>query len=200
MWKIRKLDEQLFQGAAAKIHAFLDIEPLMPPGRLRLSKLLGRPVMDELNCNCTAATYVEELGDMDCEVHGGQTVHLLFLPAVPCFRSWRGLSRDAPNLVGVRVISTDDKAWGQAWYEKEGCQWPEIIVDGEPQVHPVLDDLVAVHCEFVGDWEQDMGEYDEPDTSDEFAKCPICAETYIGDFAEVVEIDGRLYATGRRSG
>ena len=45
MWKIRKLDEQLFDGAAAKIHAFLDIEPLMPPERLALSQKLGRPLM-----------------------------------------------------------------------------------------------------------------------------------------------------------
>ena len=43
--EIRKLDEQLFEGAAAKIHAFLDIELLMPPGRLRLSKALNRPLM-----------------------------------------------------------------------------------------------------------------------------------------------------------
>ena len=45
MWKIRKLDEQLFDGAAAKTHEFLDIELLMPPGRLRLSKLLGRAMV-----------------------------------------------------------------------------------------------------------------------------------------------------------
>ena len=37
MWKIQKLDEQLFNGFAARVHEFLDIEPLMPPGRLRFS-------------------------------------------------------------------------------------------------------------------------------------------------------------------
>ena len=71
MWKIRKLDEQLFDGAAAKIHEFLDIELLMPPGRLRLSKLLGRPVMLGLQCNCTAIANIEELRGTDCQVHGG---------------------------------------------------------------------------------------------------------------------------------
>ena len=74
MWKIRKLDEQLFAGAAAKIHEFLDIEPLMPPGRLLLSKLLGRPVMDDLACNCAIAN-IEELRRLlrrfSCVVNGG---------------------------------------------------------------------------------------------------------------------------------
>ena len=47
MWKIRKLDEQLFMGAAAKIHEFLDIEHLMSPEKLSLSKQLGRPLMSK---------------------------------------------------------------------------------------------------------------------------------------------------------
>ena len=108
MWKIRKLDEQLFDGAAAKIHAFLDIQSLMPSGRLRLFKLLGRPVMDGLRCNCTAIANIEELRGTDCQVLGGQPVFNL-MPLALRYRHWMGMARDAPHLWGVRVISAEDK-------------------------------------------------------------------------------------------
>jgi hypothetical protein len=181
MWKIRKLDEQLFQGAAAKIHAFLDIEPLMPPGRLRMSKLFGRPVMDELKCNCTAAAHMEEIRDMDCRVHGRQTTPFFFTSTNSYFMPWRGPARDAPDLAGIRIISAEDKAWGQAWYEKEGCHWPCILDNKDPIPHPALDDLVASHEDFYDDWEADMSDCEEVHTSVEFAKCPVCTETYIDD-------------------
>ena len=67
MWKIRNLDKQLFMGAAAKIHEFLDIEQLMSPGKLSLSKQLGRPLMGKL---IHEAVYIEEVKTLDCEVHG----------------------------------------------------------------------------------------------------------------------------------
>jgi len=124
MWKIRKLDEQLFMGAAAKIHEFLDIEPLMPPGRLRLSKLLGRPLMRDLTCNCIIAN-IEELRRLlrrfSCVVNGGMVE---WVDDFPESWSWAGPVIDAPDLVGVRVISDEDKDWGLAWHKKEGVCWP----------------------------------------------------------------------------
>ena len=195
MWKIRKLDEQLFIGAAAKIYEFLDIEPLMPPGRLRLSKLLGRPVMDELRCNCTAIANLLELRDMDCQVHGGQVVFNI-RHGVVRFRPWMGLMRDAPpHLWGPRIISTEDKAWGMAWYKKEGAHWPEI----RSGVHPALEDLVVSHDEFHGSWEEDMAEieYEEPETPEDFT-CPVCTGTYIDGV--IVQINGEFYKMCGRSG
>jgi hypothetical protein len=70
MWKLRGLDRQLFEGAEAKIFEFLDIEPLMPPGRLRLSKALGRPCMGDIDCHCMAMVSLAEARRMDCEVAG----------------------------------------------------------------------------------------------------------------------------------
>ena len=70
MWKLRGLDKWLFEGAEAKIFEFLDIEPLMPPGRLRLSKALGRPCMGDIDCHCMAIVSLDEARRMDCEVAG----------------------------------------------------------------------------------------------------------------------------------
>ena len=199
MWKIRKLDEQLFDGAAAKIHAFLDIEPLMPPGRLRLSKLLGRPVMLGLQCNCTAIADIEELRGTDCQVHGGEAVFNL-RHGVLRYRHWMGMAWDAPDLVGACVISAEDKAWGLAWHEKERNWWPGILVKGESRPHPALLNLVIAHEWFHERWEADMNMvgYEEPDASKEFGTCPTCSGTYIGGAIEVTEIDGVLYETGRQ--
>ena len=80
MWKIRKLDEQLFAGAAAKIHEFLDIEALMPPGRLRFSKLMGRPLMRCLDCKCLEREFLDNLQDIDCTVAGAVSYTHLTLP------------------------------------------------------------------------------------------------------------------------
>ena len=97
MSKICKLDEQLFMGAATKIHEFLDIEPLMPPGRLRLSKLLGRPVMEDLICNCAAVANIEELRRLDCVVYGGMVE---WVDGFPESWDWTGPVIDPPDLVG----------------------------------------------------------------------------------------------------
>ena len=172
MWKIRKLDEQLFMGAAAKIHEFLDIEPLMPPGRLRLSKLLGRPVMDDLHCNCVIAN-IEELRNLDCQIHGG----IVFWPdEEPESFTWTGPSRDGHRaLVGVRVISDEDKDWGLAWYKKEGDYWP-FMADGTP---PALKNLIVLLNNFRYDWYEFLtdAEYDDDDSMDRFGLCTICGST-----------------------
>ena len=174
MWKIRKLDEQLFMGAAAKIHEFLDIEPLMPPGRLRLSKLLGRPVMDMLSCNCVIAN-IEELRNLDCRIHGG----IVFWPdEEPESFIWTGPSRDGhPALVGVRIISDEDTDWGLAWYKKEGDYWPYTADGTYP---PALENLIVPFDDFRYDWYEHLtnAEYDD-DMSDEFGLCTICGSTNV---------------------
>ena len=69
MWKIRKLDEQLFDGAAAKIYEFLDVSRLMPPERLALSQKLGRPLMSKRWHEAVSPAEVRML-EPECEVDG----------------------------------------------------------------------------------------------------------------------------------
>ena len=109
MWKIRKLDEQLFEGAAAKIHEFLDIEPLMPPGRLRLSKALNRPLMCQLYCNCTARVLPQECRGMDYMISGMSSV-------TGRHEQWNGHASEAPaDIDRIYIVSDEDRAFGQAW-------------------------------------------------------------------------------------
>ena len=109
MWKIRKLDDQLFAGAAAKIHEFLDIEPLMPRGRLRLSKLFGRPVIGSIECNCVDITTIEECRNIQCTISG----YRIF----PQISPWMGHANDAPaDIASLCIVSDEDFEFGEAWY------------------------------------------------------------------------------------
>ena len=129
MWKIRKLDEQLFDGAAAKIHEFLDIEPFMPPGRLRLSKSLKRPMMHPLRCDCMGRGSLQECRDMDCMISGEYMN----------YKRWRGHASEAPvDIDNIYIVSDEDRAFGKAWYDKYGATWPRIHPSGE---RPALKDL-----------------------------------------------------------
>ena len=143
MWKIRKLDEQLFDGAAAKIHEFLDIEPFMPPGRLRLSKALKRPMMHPLRCDCMGRGSLQECRDMDCRISG---MHMNY-------KRWRGHASEAPgDTNNIYIVSDEDRAFGKAWYGKHGVSWPSI----QPSVtHPALTDLVR--RDSSKDWREESG-------------------------------------------
>ena len=138
MWKIRKLDEQLFDGAAAKIHEYLDIEPLMPPGRLRLSKSLKRPMMCPLYCDCMARVFLQECRDMDCRISG------MHMNDEGRYKRWKGHVSGAPADVDrVYIVSDEDRAFGKAWYDKHGQMWPRIR---STWPHPVLPDLISRDC------------------------------------------------------
>ena len=140
MWKIRKLDEQLFMGAAAKIHEFLDIESLMSPGKLSLSKQLGRPLMGKL---IHEAVYIEEVKTLDCEVHG------YYVCTNGRRSSYEGDARSAPAIYGatVRCCGWENhniKAFEMGWRVKYGNLWP-YTRDGP---HPALQNLVSAHRAF----------------------------------------------------
>ena len=144
MWKIRKLDEQLFDGAAANIYEYLDIEPLMPPGRLRLSKSLKRPMMHPLRCDCMGRVFLQECRDMDCMISGTYRKG--------CKR-WRGHASEAPvDIDNIYIVSDEDRAFGKAWYDKHGVTWPRIQPSG---THPALTDLVR--RDSSKEWGEDYG-------------------------------------------
>ena len=143
MWKIRKLDEQLFMGAAAKIHEFLDIERLMPPGRLRFSKLLGRPLMRYLDCKCLQREFLDNLQDIDCTVageHGDRLYAATDNKNWQRLRVWSGHVSTAPtDLVGVTITSDEDLDFGRRWYAQYRYMWPWVN-DGDDgmEAHPAI--------------------------------------------------------------
>jgi hypothetical protein len=156
MWKLRGLDQQLFDGAAAKIWEFLDVTPLMPPARLRFSKMLGRPLMGEIGCNCCALVTLDEARRLDCEVAGqhGNLIHFLIGAwPFPSLAIWRGPARDAPaDLVGVCIVSSEDAEFGKAWLAKYEAPWPNHWIDDELvyDTHPDLlrlDKLYQARCQ-----------------------------------------------------
>ena len=163
MWKLRGLDRQLFEGAEAKIFEFLDIEPLMPPARLRFSKLLGRPLTEPIDCHCVAAVSLDEVRDMPCEL-GGQYGHAIrfyfgMLEPIPVLDTWRGPARDAPaDLVGVCITTAEDIPFGDAWYATYKVQWPviEVTDDCEEIIHPGLAHLCNRSEEFYKDWREQL--------------------------------------------
>ena len=117
MWKIQKLDLQLFEGFAARVHEFLDIEPLMPPGRLRFSKLLGRPITTSLHCKCLDCEMLDDLEGIDCTVAGEYGDRLYMAQdneGAQRLRTWSGHVSSAPrDLVGVMIISDEDLEFGR---------------------------------------------------------------------------------------
>jgi hypothetical protein len=179
MWKLRGLDRQLFEGAEAKIFEFLDIEPLMPPARLRLSKLLGRPVMDRVWCYCVAAVTLDEVRGTDLEVHGqtGNAIRFRVGRWEPTFYLdvWRGPARDAPaDLVGACLISDkgesevgwqarhEDAAFGDAWISRHGDDWPFLDTAED---HPALEPLIKKHREWRREWQEQLNDRIEAATN-----------------------------------
>jgi hypothetical protein len=191
MWKLRGLDGQLFEGAEAKIFKFLDIEPLMPPARLRLSKMLGRPVMDNVNCHCIAAMSLDEARDTDWEVCGQTGNEIRFeigaLPR-PYLDVWRGPARDAPaDLVGMCLVSNEDWKFGAGWEAIHGECWPMQALDDFAIDHPALEPLVRRYHEWIREWREQLEErldeatvhphvYWEPIT----LTCPCCDAWLLG--------------------
>ena len=150
MWKIRKLDEQLFDGAAAKIYEYLDVSRLMPPERLALSQKLGRPLMSQRWHEAVSPAEVRML-EPECEVEGqylaprvwGQRVELGLC-------RYEGPAREKTrDLYGATFSCCDWEDRDQMmfynnWEEQYGNRWP-YTRDGP---HGALRDLISAHRAF----------------------------------------------------
>ena len=163
MWKLRGLDRQLFEGVEARIFEFLDVAPLMPPARLRFSKLLGRPLMEPVECHCVATVSLDEVRDTEWEVHGqtGNEIRFAIGEAWPrpYLDVWCGLARDAPaDLVGVCLVSNEDWTFGAGWQARHGACWPAQALDDFEIDHPAIEPLVRRYHEWQREWREQLDE------------------------------------------
>ena len=172
MWKIRKLDEQLFDGAAAKIHEFLDIELLMPPGRLRLSKLLGRAMVKHIECDCVGWAFQNECRNIDCYISG--------LGCSPRYVRWASHASVTPNLTSVTIMTHEDREFGEAWYAKHECCWPDTV-DG---IHPMIERLIRPP---PTEWLQEVRYTAESEYPVKEGYCGVCATKIIDEESDESE-------------
>ena len=148
MWKIHKLDEQLFDGAEAKIYEYLDVSRLMPPKRLALSQKLGRPLMSQRWHEAVSPAEVRML-EPECEVEGEYSVPRVGGQCVELgLHRFEGPARDATgDLYGATFLCRDcddDPIFYDNWEEQYDKRWP-YTRDGP---HGALRNLISAHRAF----------------------------------------------------
>ena len=125
-----KLAERIKDLPALLAHEFLDIKLVMPPERLRWSRLLKRPVMHpaEQEDRCVGTIYIEEVLPHEEAQVGGQRVYrsesIIFVE-----RSVADLPqclRCRDFFWGVHLYSERDRPFTEAWEAKCGHNWPRI--------------------------------------------------------------------------
>ena len=134
----------LFQGFKEMLMPYLDITPLMPPDRLRWSRLLKRPVMEQNDGDLICPTWPEEIRPYpECNVRW----YCMYddIIEVVC-----GTASELPEdafWVCIRGESDDDFA--AAWLLKHGHDWP-FVADRQP--HHALANLRRRYMRFWGGW------------------------------------------------
>ena len=123
-------------------------------------------------CNCVIAN-IEELRRFSCVVNGGMVE---WVDGFPESYTWTGPVIDAPDLVGARIISDEDKDSRVAWCKEEGDCWP---LTGDGTYPPALENLIDSYENFRCDWDTQMtdADHDEPHSPDAFGVCTICGST-----------------------
>ena len=134
-----KLAERIKDLPALLVHQFLDITPVMPPERLRWSRLLKRPVMHpaEQEESCIGTIYIEEVLPYQEAQVGGQCVHhsesIIFVERSVADLPQRLHRRDF--YWGVQLHSELGRPFTEAWEAKYGYHWPRIA---HKTIHPAL--------------------------------------------------------------
>ena len=181
-----KLAERIKDLPALLVHQFLDITPVMPPERLRWSRLLKRPVMHpaEQDESCVGTIYIEEVLSCQEAQVGGQCVHhgesIIFVERSVADLPQRLHGRDF--YWGVQLHSELDRPFTEAWAAKYGHNWPRIA---HKTIHPALARLFHRYLDFEFAWsghagDQALGFYD------------WLVEETIGSFREAVGLLGHL--------
>ena len=137
-------------GVGDLILEYLNLEPLMPPMNLRVSKILRRPIMTLTSPRATLIpTDSDEIlrSGADFDVVG-MTLHG---NRVYRFRG-RSALRQFTCHVYIRGPAMDD--FREAWEAKYGAPWPYAYGD----THPLLKKLRRRYDEHMEDWDRDNAE------------------------------------------
>ena len=140
----------LFQGFKEMLIPYLDIAPLMPPERLRWSRILKRPLLEQSSDEALICPiWPEEIRPYpQCDVRwyckDGDIIEVA-----------SGTASEMPeDAFWVYIRGDGDEEFAAAWLLKHGHDWP-FVADRQP--HPALSKLRRRYMRFWGDW-SDHGE------------------------------------------
>ena len=134
----------LFEGLKEMLLPYLDVAPLMPPERLRWSRLLRRPLMEQAGQSIIAAVSAEEMRPYpDCDVlwhHKDEDfvgVESGTADELPADAFW------------VYMLSEGDEGFADEWRAKHGHPWPFVE---HRQAHKALAHLRRRYMRSWADW------------------------------------------------
>ena len=137
------------------VASYLAIEELMPPARLRWSRVLGRPLMDRIDVSgdMIGPVFIEEVVGRDCliccVVFNLDTLRTTRHNSVPAMDGVG--DRDVYSSVMISDPDNLDAQFEVAWMERYGRGWP-VIHPGV--VHPALRHLCDRFCDFMDSWSE----------------------------------------------
>ena len=137
-------------GVGDLILEYLNIEPLMPPVNLRVSKILRRPIM---TLTSPRATLIPT--DSDEILRSGadfDVIGMVMRGSRPsCFRGRSALRQFTCH---VYIIGPAMGDFRQVWEAKYGAPWPHV----HGGAHPLLKTLRRRYDEHMEDWARDNTE------------------------------------------
>ena len=158
--------EEAFGCVLSEIESFLDVGRLMPPNRLRWSKVLGRPLLHKLYRqdsppgrpyerayvdygDLVGAVMIEEVIDLDCMIFGRLPTEYGIDKVVRRTSELR--PSEVEEMFDVHII---DPAWSDdefaaTWHAKYGTEWPCV---GEGRIHHGLCKLHGKYTGFKLEW------------------------------------------------
>ena len=151
-----QLDEVAGFPLFRAVDPYLDPGSLMPPLRLRWSRILGRPMMDRVTvvayggmAEVVGPVFIDEVAGQDCLVSGrhfdaGRRDFLTNVPAAT-------LAGNRDRFWYMRLMDPlyQDAQFEFAWRARYGLHWPMIA---PATVHPVLARLYERFVAFHGTW------------------------------------------------
>ena len=129
---------------------YLTYDQLMPPCRLRWSRRLGRPVMENYILgiqygDVIGAAWIEELHPYETMLVGTRMQHPFPRSVTGWSMEFREFDRD--NMWDVTIVDEDYEDWPyvEAWMRRYGVTWPSV---SRRNPHPTLHRLYLSYARF----------------------------------------------------
>ena len=142
----------LFEGFKEHMLPFLDIPPLMPPERLRMSRLLKRPLMEGATPNeeSISQVFIEEVlpypeCDVEVQYNDDGDIYVATGPLDELLLDFPEQS----SFFWVLIRSEMDREFGAVWRAMCGTDWPFVA---DRAVHPALINLHRRYVQFWCNW------------------------------------------------